>query len=121
MKRQDAAGTEKGMVSMDDYSALKKIFHNIDCLSDGYHELPEAQEADEELKKYLRENFLNGDEAGIKGRWLELTGLINHAEAENELQGFISGFRYAVELFMKGGRPQQKSDIQDNTCTPDTE
>lgn len=109
------------MVSMDDYGAVKKIFHNIDRLFDDYHELPEVREADEELKKYLKENFQDGGTAKIKDRWLELTDMVNHAEAESELQGFIFGFRYAVELFVKGDRLQQKSGIQDSVRILDME
>ena len=106
---------------MDDYGAVKKIFHNIDRLFDDYHELPEAQEADKELKKYLRENFLDGYATGLNDQWLELTDMINHAEAENELQGFLFGFRYAVELFLKGDQLQQKSDMQDSVRISDME
>lgn len=47
--------------------------------------------------------------------------LINHAEAENELQGFLFGFRYAVELFLKGDQLQQKSDMQDSVRISDME
>ena len=107
---------------MKDYSSEKRIFHHIDELFDDYHELPEVREADEELKKYLKENFLDGEGEEVQKKWLELTDMVNHAEAESELQGFIFGFRYAVELFAKGDRLQRsKSGRQDSVRIPDAE
>lgn len=88
---------------MSDFSAVKKIFKNIDVLIDGYHDFPETQEADLRLEQYLKDNYLSSDEKEAQEQWLKLSSEINHAEARSEQQGFIYGFRYAVELLMKGG------------------
>lgn len=73
--------------------ALDTVFNNFEHLHDDYVELPETKEAGKEMWKLLEDKGLS---------IMEIENTINCALLENERQGFIYGFRYAVELLIGG-------------------
>lgn len=73
--------------------ALSKVFDNFEHLNDDYNELPAKGEAEDRAWNCLKEKGIS---------IFEVETLINLAFLENERQGFIYGFRYAVELLIGG-------------------
>lgn len=73
--------------------ALSRVFDNLELLNDDYREFPAKGEAEDRAWTCLKEK-------GIPV--FEVETLINLAFLENERQGFIYGFRYAVELLIGG-------------------
>ncbi len=73
--------------------ALSRIFDNFEHLNDDYRELQAKGEAEDRAWNCLKEKGISV---------FEVETLINLAFLENERQGFIYGFRYAVELLIGG-------------------
>ena len=73
--------------------ALSSVFDNFEHLNDDYRELPKKAEAEDRAWNCLKEKGISV---------FEVESLINLAFLENERQGFIYGFRYAVELLIGG-------------------
>lgn len=70
---------------------LEKLYYNLHLLDEYYKDLPEVKEARNKLEKAM------GDELYAKYEY-EICNCI----AENEKQGFIFGFQYAVSLLTNG-------------------
>lgn len=74
---------------------IERIYYNMDKLSDNYSDTPEAKEARDRLEEAIGEDaFLN------------LEDRICGYGAAQEKQGFIMGFRYAVNLLVGVKIPQ---------------
>lgn len=73
--------------------ALSQVYYNFEHLNDDYREFTEKGEAEDRVWSCLKEK-------GVPV--FEVENFINLAFIENERQGFIYGFRYAVELLIGG-------------------
>lgn len=72
-------------------SNIEKLYHNLYLLDEHYKDMPETKEAADKLEKAM------GDELYVK-----YEDEICNCKAENEKQGFIFGFQYAVSLLTGG-------------------
>lgn len=72
--------------------AIKRVFCNRNELIDNYTDLPGTKEAVREFREHLPEK-----------QWAGLEDLFFCATSAFEEQGFVYGFRYAVELFLEDG------------------
>lgn len=76
-------------------SNIEKLYYNLHLLDEYYMDLPEVKEAGNKLEKAM------GDEL-----YRKYEDEICNCKAENEKQGFIFGFQYAVSL-LTGGKEVQ--------------
>lgn len=70
---------------------LEKLYYNFHKLSDNYADTEEVKEARDNV-----ENVLG------KETYFECESEISILASENEKQGFINGFQYAVSLLTSG-------------------
>lgn len=73
-----------------------RLFENLDNLIDDYVDLEDRSKASNKMLEYLKEK-----EPEHKG-FVRAEDLLNELTYENEKQGFIYGFKYAVALLMSG-------------------
>lgn len=72
---------------------------------DGYVDFPETEAARKKLKAYLVGNILSTDDEESHNQWMDVEKVISEYGSEYERQGFIYGFRYAVDLLVRGEKP----------------
>ena len=77
---------------------IDKIYNYLSGQVD-YVGLMETEAARKKVKAYLMCNILSTE---AHKQWVGLEGGISEFGMENERQGFIYGFRYAVELLVRG-------------------
>lgn len=94
-------------------SAIDKIYNSL-SEADDYVDFPETESARKKLKAYLMENILSADDEEAHKQWLDLEKVISEFGVENERQGFILGFRYAVELLVRGEKPGGRGRLDEN-------
>lgn len=70
-----------------------------------YVDLPETEAARKKVKAYAMGNLLSADDEESHKQWVELEKEISDFGIESERQGFIYGFRYASELFVRNEKP----------------
>ena len=85
-------------------SAIDKIYNYLSGEKD-YVDLPETEAARRKVKAYLMGNILSADDEEAHKQWVELEKEISDFGIESERQGFIYGFRYASELFVRNEKP----------------
>ena len=93
--------------------AIDKIYNYLSGLVD-YVDLPETEAARKKVKAYLMGNILSADDEEAHKQWVGLEGVVSEFGIENERQGFIYGFRYAVELLVCGEKPCHKSMLDES-------
>ena len=84
--------------------AIDKIYNYLSGEKE-YVDLPETEAARRKVKAYLMGNILSADDEKAYKQWVELEKEIQDFGIECERQGFIYGFRYAVELLIRGEKP----------------
>lgn len=94
-------------------SAIDKIYNSL-SEADDYVDFPETESARKKLKAYLMENILSADDEEAHKQWLDLEKVISEFGVGYERQGFILGFRYAVELLVRGEKPGGKGRLDEN-------
>lgn len=72
--------------------AINRVFSNRNELIDNYTDFPGTKMTVKKIKEQVSDN-----------QWEKLEDLFFDATGAFEEQGFIYGFRYAVELLMEGG------------------
>ncbi len=77
--------------------AIDKIFSNFHKLVDNYHDLQETKDAEENFWEYAEQNILRNTELNIR----EFENAFYNVTHKYQRQGFIYGFRYAVDLLKK--------------------
>lgn len=84
--------------------AIDKIYNYLSGEKE-YVDLPETEAARKKVKAYAMGNLLSADDEESHKQWVELEKEISDFGIESERQGFIYGFRYAVELLIRGEKP----------------
>lgn len=78
-------------------NAIEEIYYNFEKLNGNYKESPEAEKSYEEVMDYIRKKGVFG-KAGTSRSELEFEDLVIKHACENEKQGFVYGFQYAIQL-----------------------
>lgn len=76
--------------------AIETLYENFEVMNDDYKDLPETSEASDRFWEYMKQNF------SIEGKLVDIDSCMTEVAVQNEKQGFIYGFQYAVML-MAGG------------------
>lgn len=79
---------------MKNIKEIEKIYCNLERLIDDYADLPEALEAHNKAMSFLEQHKMPE-----KIR-LDVDDLLCNIACQNEKQGFIYGFRYAIQLLI---------------------
>ena len=85
-------------------SAIDKIYNYLSGEKD-YVDLPETEQARKKVKAYAMSDLLSADDEEAHKQWIGLEKVVSDFAIENERQGFIYGFRYACELFVRNEKP----------------
>lgn len=85
-------------------SVIDKLYGNL-IDDEAYEDLPETEAARKKVKSYIMRTYLSDDNEEAHKQWMELEKYIADVAGENEHQGFIYGFRYAVDLIIRGDKP----------------
>ena len=93
-------------------SAIDKIYNYMSQEKD-YVDLPELEAARKKLKAYLMENILSSDDEEAHKQWVGMDKEVADYGIEYERQGFIYGFRYAVDLLVRGEEPCNKDKLDE--------
>lgn len=94
-------------------NTIDRLYNSL-SEADEYVDLPETEAVRKKLKAYLVENILSSDDEESHKQRLDLEKVISGFGVEYERQGFIFGFRYAVELLVRGERQGGKSRLNEN-------
>lgn len=89
--------------------AIDKIYNYLSREKD-YVDLPGTEEARRRLKAYLVGHILSSDDEEAHKQWLGLEKVVSGFGIESERQGFICGFRYASELFVRNEKPCNRAE-----------
>lgn len=93
-------------------STINKIYIYMSQEND-YVDLPEVEVARKKLKAYLMENIFSGDDEEAHKQWVGMDKEVADYGIEYERQGFIYGFRYAVDLLVRGEEPCSKGKLDE--------
>ena len=85
-------------------SAIDKIYNYLSG-EKNYVDLPETEQARKKMKAYAMSDLLSADDEEAHKQWIGLEKVVSDFAIENERQGFIYGFRYASELFVRNEKP----------------
>ncbi len=85
-------------------SAIDKIYNYLSGEKD-YVDLPETENARKKVKAYTVSDLLSADDEEAHKQWTGLEKVVSEFGVESERQGFIYGFRYASELFVRNEKP----------------
>ena len=85
-------------------SAIDKIYNYLSGEKD-YVDLPETEKAMKKVKAYAMSDLLSADDEESHEQWIGLEKVVSEFGVESERQGFIYGFRYACELFVRNEKP----------------
>jgi len=85
-------------------SAIDKIYNYLSG-EKNYVDLPETEQARKKVKTYAMSDLLSADDEEAHKQWIGLEKVVSDFAIENERQGFIYGFRYACELFVRNEKP----------------
>lgn len=85
-------------------SAINKIYNYLSGEKD-YVDLPETEDARKKVKAYAMSDFFSADDEEAHKQWIGLEKVVSEFGVESERQGFIYGFRYASELFVRNEKP----------------
>ncbi len=77
--------------------AIDRIYNSL-MGTEEYGDLPETKDARKKLKAYVMGNIFSADDEEAHEQWMGLEGILSEYAMVNERQGFLFGFRYAVEL-----------------------
>lgn len=94
-------------------SAIDKIYNYLSGEKD-YVDLPETEQARKKVKAYAMSYLLSEDDEEAHKQWLGLEKVVSEFGIESERQGFIYGFRYASELFVRNENPCNRSRLDEN-------
>ena len=92
--------------------AIDKIYNYLSGEKD-YVDLPETEQARRKVKAYAMSSILSSDDEEAHKQWLGLEKEISEFGIESERQGFIYGFRYASELFVRNEKPCNRSRLDE--------
>ena len=84
--------------------ATDKIYNYLSGEKD-YVDLPETEQTRKKVKAYAMGNLLSTDDEEDHKQWIGLEKVVSEFGVESERQGFIYGFRYASELFVRNEKP----------------
>ena len=84
--------------------AIDKIYNYLSGEKD-YVDLPETEQARKKVKAYAMSNLLSSDDEEAHKQWIGMEKAVSEFGVESERQGFIYGFRYASELFVRNEKP----------------
>ena len=84
--------------------AIDKLYSYLSGEND-YADLPETEKARRKVEAYAMSDLLSSDDREARKQWIGLEKVVSDFAIENERQGFIYGFRYACELFVRNEKP----------------
>ena len=85
-------------------SAIDKIYNYLSGEKD-YVDLPETEKARKRVKAYAMSDHFSSDDEEAHKQWIGLEKVVSEFGVESERQGFLYGFRYACELFVRNEKP----------------
>ena len=85
-------------------SAIDKIYNYLSGEKD-FVDLPETEQARKKVKAYAMSDLFSADDEESHEQWIGLEKVVSEFGVESERQGFIYGFRYACELFVRNEKP----------------
>ena len=84
--------------------AIDKIYNYLSGEKD-FVDLPETEQARKKVKAYAMSDLFSADDEEAHKQWIGLEKVVSEFGVESERQGFIYGFRYASELFVRNEKP----------------
>ena len=93
--------------------AIDKIYNYLSGEKD-YVDLSETEEARKKVKEYAMSYLLSEDEEEARKQWIGLEKVVSEFGVKSERQGFIYGFRYASELFVRNEKPCNRSRLDES-------
>lgn len=85
---------KRGGLNLKNNIALETIYNNLHLLIKDFKDLPETEEAENNFRKFVKQNMLAESESAMEDALYCVCD-------SNQKQGFIYGFKYAVELLAK--------------------